>query len=229
LEVEAGDARKVPGEGTMSLSRRQMVEDLRRYGIRDDRVLEVMGRVPRHRFVPNYEESRAYDDDPLCIGYGQTISQPYMVAIMTQCLALSGKEKLLEVGTGSGYQTAILAELAASVYTIERVEALSRQAQARLTEMGYANIHFRAGDGTLGWPEEAPFDAILITAAAPGVAEPWREQLAEGGRLVAPVGPRYGQTLIAYTKRGEKLEEMPVCGCVFVPLLGEFGWKEGGF
>jgi len=204
-----------------------MVEDLRNHGFADERVLRVMEKVPRHLFVPEYGRERAYDDDPLSIGHSQTISQPYMVGIMTRSLNLSGKEKLLEVGTGSGYQTAILAELATQVCTVERVEPLLRQAQQVLAELGYANVKFRVGDGTLGWPEEAPFDAIVVTAAAPGVANPWKEQLAEGGRLVVPVGPRYAQTLIVYTKHGAKLEEKPVCGCVFVPLLGEFGWREG--
>ncbi len=214
-------------EAAFSLSRKRMVENLRHMGITEERVLQAMSRVPRHRFVPAGESSRAYEDDPLSIGHGQTISQPYMVALMTQCLSLTGAEKILEVGTGSGYQTAILAELAAAVYTIERVEALSLQTQARLAEMGYSNLHFRVGDGTLGWPEEAPFDAVLVTAGAPYPARPWKEQLADGGRLVAPVGPRLSQMLMVYTRRGETFEERPVCGCVFVPLLGEFGWKEG--
>ncbi|NIM05982.1 MAG: protein-L-isoaspartate(D-aspartate) O-methyltransferase, partial [Armatimonadetes bacterium] len=194
-----------------------MVEDLRRHGLADERVLQVMGKVPRHCFVPEYEQPRAYDDDPLSIGHGQTISQPYMVAIMTRCLSLSGEEKLLEIGTGSGYQTAILAELAAQVYTIERVEPLSLRAQKTLKELGYTNVNSRVGDGTLGWPEAAPFDAILVTAGAPEIARPWKEQLAENGRLVVPLGQRYSQTLMVYTKQGGKLKEEPICGCVFVP------------
>jgi protein-L-isoaspartate(D-aspartate) O-methyltransferase len=216
-----------PSEEEFSLERRRMVEDLRRHGFSDEPVLKVMRKVLRHRFVPDFERPRAYDDDPLSIGHGQTISQPYMVAIMTRSLCLSGKEKVLEIGTGSGYQTAVLAELAAEVYTIERVEPLLRQAEKRLTELGYGNIEFRVGDGTLGWPEKAPFDRILVTAGAPGVAEPWKKQLADGGKLAAPIGPRYAQTLTVYTKHGEKLKEEAVCGCVFVPLLGEFGWREG--
>lgn len=216
-------------EQAFALSRRQMVEELRRYGITDERVLELMARLPRHRFVPEPELPRAYADDPLPIGLGQTISQPYMVAVMTEHLALSGGERVLEIGTGSGYQTALLAELAGELFTIERLQPLLAKAQARLAELGDANVHYRVGDGSVGWPEEAPFDRILAAAATPALPSPWKEQLADGGRIVAPVGPRYGQLLMVYTKRGEQWEERGICPCVFVPLTGQFGWKEEEF
>jgi protein-L-isoaspartate(D-aspartate) O-methyltransferase len=199
-------------------------EQLRGRGISDARVLQAMDRVPRHRFVPGPVGVGVYEDYPLSIGCNQTISQPYMVALMTEGLALQGGEQVLEIGTGSGYQTAILAELAGEVFTVERFPNLSARAEATLTDLGYTNVRFRVGDGTLGWPEEAPFDRILCTAAAPRPAKPWIEQLMDGGRLVAPVGERYGQTLTIFTKRGDGLAKREVCGCVFVPLVGEYGW-----
>ena len=206
-------------------ARRRMVEEqLRGRGISDARVLQAMDRVPRHQFVPGPVGVGVYDDYPLSIGCNQTISQPYMVALMTECLALRGGEHVLEIGTGSGYQTAILAELAGEVFTVERFPNLSARAEATLTDLGCTNIRFRVGDGTLGWPEEAPFDRILCTAAAPRPAKPWVGQLADGGQLVAPVGERYGQTLTIFTKRGDHLVKREVCGCVFVPLVGEYGW-----
>jgi len=209
-------------------AREKLIAQLRAQGISDEHVLEVMAKVPRHRFVPRQELARAYENGPLIIGHGQTVSQPYIVALMTQTLRLSRPDRVLEVGTGSGYQTAILAELVQEVYTIERLQPLSETAEAILSELGYTNINFCVGDGTLGWPEDAPFDAIIVTAAAPHIAEAWKEQLAEGGRIVAPVGSRYGQTLIRSTKQDGRFVEEPICGCVFVPLLGEQGWKEEG-
>lgn len=204
-----------------------MVEDqLKRRGIRDGRVLEVMSKVPRHTFVPEGHRSASYEDRPLPIGEGQTISQPYMVAIMTQSLELKGEDRVLEIGTGSGYQTAILAELAKEVCTIERIPLLLQRAQSTLEHLGYENIFFRIGDGTKGWPEKAPFDGIIVTAGAPEIPQTLLVQLAEGGRLVIPVGPRYTQTLYKVTRRGKNYKEEDITGCVFVPLLGEHGWQE---
>jgi protein-L-isoaspartate(D-aspartate) O-methyltransferase len=207
--------------------RAQMVaRQLRDRGIRDERVLAAMAKVPRDRFVAEASGDTAYGDHPMPIGAGQTISQPYMVAIMTQCLTLKGEERVLEVGTGSGYQAAVLAECAREVYSVERIPALAEAAGAALGELGYSNVHVVVGDGTLGWPEKAPYDAILVTAGAPRVARAWVEQLAEGGRIAVPVGDRYAQTLICGFKRGGRMEEHGVCACVFVPLIGEQGWPE---
>jgi len=206
-----------------------MVEQqLRNRGISDRRVLAAMEKVPRHRFVGDAEAQSAYEDAPLPIGAGQTISQPYMVGLMTECLHLRGDERVLEIGTGSGYQAAILAELSRRVYTVERHAALAERARRTLEELGYANVEVIVGDGSRGYPEEAPYDRIIVTAAAPRIAEPWLEQLAEGGRLVAPVGDRWGQALTVVTKRRGRTQEETVCGCVFVPLVGEHGWEEEG-
>lgn len=207
--------------------RQAMVEEqILRRGIRDPRVIDAMGRIHRHLFVIPEHQAEAYEDRPLPIGEGQTISQPYMVAIMTQSLELTGRERVLEVGTGSGYQTAILAELALKVYTIERIPPLMDRAKKILADLGYANIQFRTGDGTRGWPEEAPFEGIIVTAGAPEIPRTLTAQLANGGRLVIPVGPRYSQTLYKVTREGNRFHEEDVTGCVFVPLLGAFGWKE---
>lgn len=194
-------------------------------GITDIRVLEAMRRVPRHLFMEEALRFKAYDDMALPIGEGQTISQPYMVAVMTEILGLTGDEKVLEVGTGSGYQAAILAELAQEVYTIERFQSLSDHAREVLRGLGYDNIHFLAGDGTLGWPEESPYDRIIITAAAPDIPEPLIQQLSEGGILLAPVGDRYSQQLIKAAKRKGQLIKEYHTPCVFVPLVGRHGWK----
>ncbi|MEW6585536.1 MAG: protein-L-isoaspartate(D-aspartate) O-methyltransferase [Nitrospirota bacterium] len=194
-------------------------------GIADERVLDAMRKVPRHLFVPEHLQHRAYDDSALTIGEGQTISQPYMVAVMTQLLELDGDEKVLEIGTGSGYQAAILAELAAEVYTIDRVETLARHAEERLRSLGYSGIHLKVGDGTLGWPENAPFDRILVTAGTPKLPEPLIGQLADGGIILAPVGSRFSQQLVKATKSAGKLKEEYHTPCVFVPLIGEYGWK----
>ena len=206
-----------------------MVEgQLRRRGISDQRVLEAMAKIPRHAFVsPEYQAS-AYEDRPLPIGEGQTISQPYMVAVMTQSLGLKGEERVLEIGTGSGYQTALLAELANAVFTIERIQALIHRAEEILQKLGYENVFFLRGDGTEGWPEKAPFDGIMVTAGAPEIPQTLTSQLAEGGRLVIPVGPRYSQTLYIVTRKGNQFTEEEVTGCVFVPLVGAHGWKEEG-
>jgi protein-L-isoaspartate(D-aspartate) O-methyltransferase len=207
--------------------RLQMVEEqLSRRGIRDERVLAAMAKVPRHLFVPAGSQAEAYEDRPLPIGAGQTISQPYMVAIMTQSLNLVGKEKVLEIGTGSGYQTAILAELSQNVFTIERIARLYEKAEKILLDLGYKNVRCRWSDGSQGWEEVAPFDGIIVTAGAPEVPQTLKSQLADGGRLLIPVGPRYSQNLLRIIRKGNRFEEEDITGCVFVPLLGEFGWKE---
>lgn len=204
-----------------------MVErQIRRRGIRDGRVLDVFRSVPRHLFVPPRWRDQSYEDHPVDIGYGQTISQPYIVALMSEALRLRGHERVLEIGTGSGYQTAILASLCSHVYTVERIAELSAAARRVLDELGYANVSYRVGDGTLGWPEEAPFDGIMVTAAAPSVPESLKSQLGEGGRLVMPVGGRGGQDLIVLKRRGEEFERERLCGCVFVRLIGHEGWPE---
>lgn len=205
-----------------------MVENqLKRRGILSFRVLEAMRKVPRERFVPHESISSAYNDSPLSIGEGQTISQPYMVALMTECLNLQGKERVLEIGTGSGYQTAILAELAYEVYTIELHETLSERAKNLLLNLGYHNIEFRVGDGSKGWKEESPFDGIIVTAGSPDIPNTLQEQLNDGGRLVIPVGSRFVQTLFRITKKGNTFHKKEFTSCVFVPLVGEYGWKAG--
>ncbi|NOZ25991.1 MAG: protein-L-isoaspartate(D-aspartate) O-methyltransferase [Nitrospirae bacterium] len=207
--------------------RRLMVEtQLVPRGIRDPRVLEAMLKVPRHLFVDEPMQHRAYDDMALPIGNGQTISQPYMVAVMTELLELKGNERVLEVGTGSGYQAAVLAVLAAEVYSIERVEALAVKAREHLRSLGYDNVHVITGDGTEGLPEKAPFDRIIITAGTPQVPEPLKEQLGENGILVAPVGARFSQQLIRLRKTADGITEEYHTPCVFVPLVGKYGWKE---
>lgn len=197
-------------------------------GIRDLRVLAVFREVARHLFAPGTGLREAYGDFPLPIGEGQTISQPYMVALMTQSLKLTGREKVLEIGTGSGYQAAILSRLADRVYTVERVAPLAERTGELFERLGYDNISIRIGDGTLGWPEFAPYDAIIVTAGSPSVPSPLVEQLAEGGRLVIPAGSGYSQRLLVLERRGEKIIQRDEGGCVFVPLIGEYGWRERG-
>ncbi len=196
-------------------------------GIADPRVLAAMRKVPRHRFVPTSLWDQAYNDYPLPIGEDQTISQPYIVALMTEILEPKDSDKVLEIGTGSGYQAAILAELVAQVCTIDRMGPLTTRAQETLIALGYKNIKNRLGDGTLGWPEESPFDGIMVTAAAPQVPRPLTEQLALGGRLVIPVGDRYSQTLTLIRKTQDGLKYEYHGGCRFVPLIGKYGWQEG--
>lgn len=206
--------------------RRAMVEEqICERGITDPRVLEAMLAVPRHLFVPEECAATAYADQPLPIGDGQTISQPFMVAAMTEALELTGNERVLEVGTGSGYQAAVLSLLAREVYTIENHAALGLAAQQRLTELGYANVHVHAGDGTLGLPELAPFDAIVVTAAAPRIPPPLLEQLASGGRLVIPVGGSDHQELLQVRKSGNETTSRALHACRFVPLFGRYGWR----
>jgi protein-L-isoaspartate(D-aspartate) O-methyltransferase len=212
-------------EAPWERERSRMVErDLRRRGIEDPRVLEAMGAVPRHRFVPDEERPQAYEDRALPLALGQTISQPYMVAYMTEALRVRPGDRVLEIGTGSGYQTAVLARLAAEVFTVERIADLQGAARAVLEELGVENVRFRVGDGTLGWPEHAPYDRILVTAGAPAVPPALRAQLAEGGVLVIPVGEPDLQELIALTRRGDDYHATTLVGCRFVPLVGDEGW-----
>jgi protein-L-isoaspartate(D-aspartate) O-methyltransferase len=194
-------------------------------GITDERLIAVMKRVPRHLFVPEEIQHRAYDDMALSIGEGQTISQPYMVAVMTELLDLQGNERVLEIGTGSGYQAAVLAELSREVYTVERIAALADAATERFKSIRYANIHVKVSDGTLGWPEKAPFDRIIVTAGTPTIPEPIVDQLADGGIIVAPVGDRLSQQLLKIIKIKDNLREEYHTPCVFVPLIGQYGWK----
>ncbi len=204
---------------------RMVKEQLIPRGIKDPRVLEAMRKVPRHLFVDEALQDQAYSDRPLLIGEKQTISQPYMVALMTEALELKGDEKVLEIGTGSGYQTAILAELAEKVYSIERLRSLSQKARKILDKLYYFNVVLKVGDGTLGWPEYAPFDAIIVTAGSPKIPEPLIEQLAEGGRLVIPVGDPYTQELVKLVKTPEGIEKKNLTICRFVNLIGKYGWK----
>lgn len=207
--------------------RHNMVEEqIRGKGIKDELVLAAMRKVPRHRFVEESLQEQAYNDYPLPIFGGQTISQPYMVALMTECLQLKGNERVLEVGTGSGYQAAILAEMADKVYSIERDPHLARTARELLSELNYMNVVIKVGDGTSGWREFAPFDGIIVTAGSPVIPEPLQEQLRDGGRLVVPVGSSSFQNLMCIERRGSKLKSQEVCGCTFVPLIGNHGWKQ---
>jgi len=194
-------------------------------GIKDKRVLDTIIKVPRHLFVPSEIVSVAYADQPLSIGESQTISQPYMVALMSECLRLSGGEKILELGTGSGYQTAILAELGSFVYTIEKINTLSIGAQRTLEHLGYENIKFKVGDGTVGWAKNAPYDRIIVTAGAPKISKVLIDQLSEGGRMVIPVGNSFSQELVVVSKINRKIKTENICGCMFVPLIGEYGWN----
>jgi len=205
--------------------RAYMVEhDLHRRGINDPQVLEAMSRVPRHKFVPPDMAHAAYQDCPLPIGSGQTISQPYIVALMTQALCLTRGERVLELGTGSGYQTAVLAEIGVQTWTIERLPEHSEAAQRRLQELGYSQVRFRVGDGTLGWAAAAPFDRILATGGLPSVPDPLTAQLREGGVFVGPVGQLAGQQLIRIVYHAEGAHSENLGGCRFVPMIGEFGW-----
>lgn len=209
-------------------ARARMVErQIARRGILDPRVLRAFENVPRHEFVPEPHHASAYDDCPLPIGYGQTISQPYIVALMTEGLRLVGSEKVLEIGTGSGYQAAILAELAAEVHTVEYLPELAREARERLVT--YPHVHCHLGDGSLGWPESAPYDGILVAAAAPQAPSPLLDQLVDGGRLVIPVGGRGFQSLQVWRRLGERYAHEALVNVAFVPLRGECGWDRKEF
>ena len=207
--------------------RLDMVENqIRARGVSDPLVLAAMRKVPRHLFVPEDWSNSAYDDRPLPIGHGQTISQPYMVAVMTEAMNLEGNEKVLEIGTGSGYQSTILAEIAGHVVTVERKMELQQDAARLLRELGYVNVEAVTGDGSKGYPSRAPYDAIVVTAGAPQVPDVLVDQLVVGGRLVIPVGNTFHQTLTRVTKTESGAETESLDGCVFVPLIGEYGWGE---
>lgn len=203
-------------------------EQLHRRGIHDPRVLRIMAAVPRHLFVDPTFVGRAYSDHALPIGQDQTISQPYMVALMTQALGLEGEEKILEVGTGSGYQTALLAELADRVFTIERIPEIGIAARERLAAMGYSNVIYRIGDGTVGWREMSPFDRVIVTAGGPQIPPFLEEQLRVGGWGIVPVGDASNQSLVRVTRTPSGLHEEVLCSCTFVPLIGKEGWRVEG-
>jgi len=217
----------MPEKNDFAVRRQEMIEkQLRRRGVTDVAVLAAMAAVPRHEFVPEELRSNAYEDVPLPIGGGQTISQPYIVAAMTAALHLRPSDRVLEIGTGCGYQAAVLACLTKEVFTIERRAELASSASARLARFGYANAHVHCGDGTLGLPEFAPFDAILVAAAAPDVPKPLLTQLAEGGRMILPVGDTEHQELQLIEKRGDTFPTKMLEGCRFVPLVGYHGWQK---
>jgi protein-L-isoaspartate(D-aspartate) O-methyltransferase len=214
-------------EDNYAEQRRSMVEtQLRKRGIKDERVLQAMNTVPRHEFVPPQLRPAAYSDEPLGIGGGQTISQPYIVASMSAALRLTGSEKVLEIGTGSGYQAALLSLLGREVYTIEARPDLAKSASERLQLLGFHNVHVHSGDGTLGLKELAPYEAILVAAAAPALPEPLLEQLGDGGRMIVPIGPGEHQQLMLVTRRGKDFLSERRESCRFVPLVGRYGWKD---
>ncbi len=209
-----------------AIERKRMVsEQIARRGLRTPRLLAVMESIPRHCFVPTDERAWAYADGPLPIGHGQTISQPYIVALMTELLQLESTARVLEIGTGSGYQAAVLGKIAAEVHTVELIPELAVKAEETLRNLGYTNVHVHLGDGSLGWPERAPYDGIIVTAAGPKVPPPLLEQLAEGGRLVVPVGGRGSQVLEVHRRIVDKIACERSIPVAFVPLRGEYGWK----
>ena len=209
------------------IAREKMVKNqLVPRGITDQGVLKAMRKVPRHLFLEEALVGEAYNDHPLPIGHQQTISQPYIVALMTQALELTGKEKTLEIGTGCGYQTAILAELSEKVYTIERIRLLMEEARALLADLNYLNVLFSAFDGTTGWKEYEPYDAIMVTAGAARIPQPLLEQLADGGRMIIPIGDRASQKLIKITRDKDHYDKKSLGGCRFVDLIGIHGWNE---
>jgi protein-L-isoaspartate(D-aspartate) O-methyltransferase len=213
----------------LQAQRKRMLEkQLIPRGIHDPLVLKAMEKVPREAFVQEDLRESAYGDNPLPIGEGQTISQPYIVALMTEALELKGSEKVLEIGTGSGYQAAVLAEIAKEVYTVERVARLSEKAEQILGRLGYTNIHFKIFNGTLGWPEHAPYDGIMVTAGAPETPDPLINQLAEGGRMIIPVGDTLGQDLLKIRKANGRTLTEDLGPVRFVRLVGEHGWEQQG-
>jgi protein-L-isoaspartate(D-aspartate) O-methyltransferase len=209
------------------IARKTMVEEqLVNRGLKNQRILNAFLDVPRHKFVEEYLKYKAYDDYPLSIGYGQTISQPYMVALMTEALDPKPEEKILEIGTGSGYQTAILSRLCSTVYSIERISTLASRARKTLDELGYYNIHIRIGDGTMGLQQDAPYDGIIVTAGAPYVPEALIAQLTEEGRIIIPVGDQNIQDLRRLTRTTDGVKEESLGGCRFVKLIGKNGWQD---
>jgi len=207
-------------------ARLKMVEEqIVERGIKDDKLIAAMKKIPRHLFVEEALQNQAYSDHPLPIGEKQTISQPYMVALMTEALLLTGKEKVLEIGTGSGYQTAILTELSEKVFSVERIRSLAIRARKLLYELGYFNVEIKIFDGTFGWMEESPFDAIMVTAGSPDIPQPLIDQLSIGGRLVIPVGDALVQDLFRVTKTEEGVKKEDLGGCRFVKLIGKYGWE----
>ena len=225
--VTTGCGQQAPTVADFAARRQQMVErQLKSRGIKDDRVLAAMAKVPREEFVPADERGDAYQDGPLPIGYDQTISQPYIVAFMTEQLRLRPSDRLLEIGSGSGYQAAVLAELVTDVYTIEIVEPLAKTAEATLQRLGYKNVHLRVGDGYQGWPEEAPFDAIIVTCAPDKVPSPLVDQLKDDGRMVIPVGERFAQHLYLLEKKNGQLKESATLPVRFVPMVRETQKKD---
>ncbi len=208
------------------VARRKMVEtQIAARGIRNPRVLQVMREIPRHLFLDEGMWEQAYQDHPLPIGEKQTISQPYIVALMTEALEPTPRDRVLEIGTGSGYQTAILASLCEWVYSVERIRSLALRARKVLDQLRLYNVSIRIGDGTEGWMENAPYNGILVTAGAPEIPEPLKEQLADGGRLVIPVGDRFSQTLYKVIRRGQEFHQEDLGGCRFVDLVGKYGWN----
>jgi protein-L-isoaspartate(D-aspartate) O-methyltransferase len=214
-----GCGQQVPSAADLAAQRQRMVDQqLKPRGIKDERVLAAMTKVPREEFVPADQRADAYQDGPLPIGYDQTISQPYIVAYMTEQLRLKPGDRVLEIGSGSGYQAAILADLVADVYTIEIIEPLGKTAEATLQRLGYKNVHLKVGDGYKGWPEEAPFDAIIVTCAPDKVPQPLMDQLKDGGRMVIPVGERFAQQLYLLEKQNGQLKESATLPVRFVPM-----------
>ncbi len=206
-------------------ARRRLIEELRGKGISDLAVLRALDLTPRHQFVPSGVRHRAYEDAPLPIGSGQTISQPFVHALYLQTLRLQGTEKVLEIGTGSGYQTALLAQLCRHVYSVERIRPLLETARDAITECGVTNVSLLCGDGTYGWPEFAPYDAILVGAGAPEIPQPLVEQLAVGGRLLVPIGGRDDQRLVEIARTADGTEQREISDVRFVPLVGRHGWE----
>jgi len=207
-------------------ARLKMVEEqIVSRGIKDAKLIAAMKKIPRHLFVEEALQNQAYNDHPLPIGEKQTISQPYMVALMTEALLLTGKEKVLEIGTGSGYQTAIVAELSEKVFSVERIRPLAIRARKLLYELGYFNVEIKIFDGTFGWIQESPFDAIVVTAGSPDIPQPLIDQLAMGGKLVIPVGDAFVQDLFRVTKTEEGVRKEDLGGCRFVKLIGKYGWE----
>ena len=226
LRVTAGNGNGAVFSGsTFEAERKEMVaRQIRNRGIKSARVIDAMAEVPRHLFVPPEYAALAYNDSPLPIGEGQTISQPYMVAAMAAALLLEGNERVLEIGAGSGYQAAVLSRLAREVIAVEALPALAATARERMAHLGYGNVRIERGDGSLGWPADAPYDAILVAAGAPSVPQPLVAQLKDGGRLVIPVGPPEHQELMRVVKKDGRVSQESLFACRFVPLIGRHGW-----